>query len=251
MTVPPTPCLGCQQDTELFPFTMAFQPVVDVQERKIEAYEALVRGPAGEGAGRVLAQVTDENRYAFDQACRVKAVSLASALGISCNLNINFLPNAVYEPKNCLRSTLAAAKEHDFPLNRLTFEIIEHEALTDSAHLLRIVTEYRRQGFKLALDDFGVGYSGLVRLAELAPDIVKIDRALIAHCDTTPARLTIIKNMVALGAALGTKIVAEGVETAAEFFTLRDAGVRYMQGFVLARPAFEVAVPVGEISWPQ
>jgi EAL domain-containing protein (putative c-di-GMP-specific phosphodiesterase class I) len=69
---------------------MAFQPVVDIKERRIDAYEALVRGPNGEGAMHVLSQITSANRYAFDQACRVKAIEMASALGIECGLNINF-----------------------------------------------------------------------------------------------------------------------------------------------------------------
>ncbi len=100
-------CRGCLDPEAIFPFTMAFQPIVDVQHQRIDAYEALVRGPNGEGAGYVLSKVNDRNRYAFDQACRTKAIDLAARLGITCRLNINFLPNAVYEPKACIRATLA------------------------------------------------------------------------------------------------------------------------------------------------
>jgi len=250
MTMNNISCTGCLQDTELFPFTMAFQPVLDVETRQIDAYEALVRGPANEPAFQILSQVNASNRYAFDQACRVKAVTLASSLGITCDLNINFLPNAVYEPRNCLRATLAAARAQNFPLNHLTFEIVEHEDLSDIAHLQRIVTEYRAQGFKVALDDFGIGYSGLVRLAELQPDIVKIDRALIQDCDTTPTKRAIVRSITALANELGVKTVAEGVETAGEFLALRAAGVRFMQGYALARPAFEALIPASAINWP-
>ena len=229
------------------PFTMAFQPIVDVVDRRIEAYEALVRGIGGEAAFTVLSQVNGQNRYAFDQACRVRAIELASALGIQCQLNINFLPNAVYEPRACIRATLDAAERTGFDPKRLTFEIVETEEIADTPHLLNIIAEYRRQGFKIALDDFAAGYSGLARLADLKPDIVKLDRALIRYCDQDPFRLAIVASMVRLGAEIGVRIVVEGVEEADEASALRSVGVRYMQGFHFARPSFEGIVMAEEI----
>ncbi len=221
---------------------MAFQPVVDLVERRIDAYEALVRGPDGEGAGHVLAQVHDDNRYAFDQACRVRAIEMAAGLGIDRQLNINFLPGAVYEPRACIRLTLAAAARTGFPRERLTFEIVETETITDTAHLIEIIAEYRRQGFRIALDDFATGYSGLSRLAELRPDIVKLDRALVQDCDRDRTRLAIIASMIALGRELDIKVVLEGVERAGEAEALRSVGGRFMQGYHFARPAFEAIV---------
>jgi EAL domain-containing protein (putative c-di-GMP-specific phosphodiesterase class I) len=99
---------------------------------------------------------------------------------LAVTLNINFLPTAVYQPEACIQATLRVAERTGFPLNRITFEIVEQEDLIDPGHLLRIVSAYKAFGFKVALDDFGAGYSGLSRLAELKPDIVKIDRALMA-----------------------------------------------------------------------
>jgi EAL domain-containing protein (putative c-di-GMP-specific phosphodiesterase class I) len=229
---------------------MAFQPVVDIQERRIDAYEALVRGPMGEGADHILGQITPKTRYLFDQTCRVKAIELASSLGIACRLNINFLPNAVYEPAACIRTTLAAAARTGFPLNRLTFEIVEQEDVADAAHLRRIIQEYRRIGFKVALDDFGSGYSSLARLADLQPDIVKLDRAVVQNCDQDKTRRSIIIHMVRLCHELDIKLVVEGIETEGELAAVQRAGVRFVQGFYLARPAFEAAVPVEQICWP-
>ena len=148
MTASRTPCQGCRGSRLDFPFSMAFQPVIDLREARIDSHEALVRGPAGEGAGTVLSRVNRDNRYAFDQACRVRAIEMAAALGLEGRLNINFLPNAVYEPAACIRMTLEAASRSGFPLDRLTFEIVENEAV-DEAHLLRIVQEYRRNGFQI------------------------------------------------------------------------------------------------------
>ncbi len=243
-------CGACGEDATPISITMAFQPVVDLQERRIDAYEALVRGPNGEGAAYVLGQVTAENRYLFDQACRVKAIELASVLGIDCGLNINFLPNAVYEPAACIRKTLEAASRTGFPLNRLTFEIVEQEDVADSGHMQRIIREYHRIGFKIALDDFGTGFSSLARFAELKPDIVKLDRAIVQDCDQDATRRVILRHMVGLCRELGVKLVVEGVETQAECAAIQQAGVRFVQGYFFARPAFEAAIRVDGVHWP-
>jgi EAL domain-containing protein (putative c-di-GMP-specific phosphodiesterase class I) len=235
----PNACGACRESGDLFPFTMAFQPVIDLQEQRIDAYEALVRGVEGAGAGAMLAQVTPQNMYAFDQACRIKAIEMAARLGLDRRLNINFQPNAVYEPKACIRRTLETAAKTGFPLQRLTFEIVENEDIADAAHLCGIIEEYKRCGFAVALDDFATGYSGLSRLVQLKPDIVKIDRALVADCDVDAGRLAVIGSMISLGEQLGIKVVLEGVERRGELDALKGAGARFMQGFYFARPAFE------------
>lgn len=242
-------CRGCLDTAAIFPFTMAFQPIVDIHHQRIDAYEALVRGPNGESAGHVLGKVTEENRYAFDQACRTKAIDLAARLGVTCRLNINFLPNAVYEPRACIRATLDAASRTGFPLDKLTFEFVEHEEISDQQHTLRIIEEYRRHGFMIALDDFGTGYSGLSRLAQLKPDIVKLDRELVRDCDRNKLRLSIVAAIVALGNETGIKIVVEGVERAEEAEALRSVGARFIQGFFYARPLFESLVAEHQIVW--
>ncbi len=219
---------------------MAFQPIVDLQEKRIDAYEALVRGVNGEGAAEMLKLATGDNLYAFDQACRVKAIELAAGLGIDRNLNINFLPNAVYEPRACIQATLDAAARTGFDPRRLTFEIVETEWISDTPHLLNIIKEYRKMGFRVALDDFGTGHSGLARLATLRPDVIKVDRCLIQDCDHDHTRLAIVASLIALGAQIEVKVVVEGVERRGEVEALRSAGARFMQGFYFAKPAFEM-----------
>jgi EAL domain-containing protein (putative c-di-GMP-specific phosphodiesterase class I) len=243
-------CRACQTATALFPFTMAFQPIVDIQHRRIDGYEALVRTPTGGGAGEVLAQVNKDNVYAFDQACRVKAIELAAALGMDAQLSINFLPNAVYQPRACIRATLDAAERTGFRPDRLTFEIVETEQIADTPHLLNIIAEYRRQGFKIALDDFGTGYSGLARLAELKPDIVKLDRIVARDCDKDPARLAIVAATLRLGAEMGIKVVIEGIERAGEVAALQSVGARFIQGFYFAKPQLE-ALADSDVIFPR
>ncbi len=244
-------CAACRDSPPLFPFTMAFQPIVDLQDNRIDAYEALVRGPAAEGAGYVLSQVRAENTYAFDQACRVKAIELAARLGMDRQLSINFLPNAVYQPRACIQTTLKAASRTGFRLDRLTFEILESETIADTKHLQNIIHEYRKHGFKIALDDFGTGYSGLARLAELRPDIVKVDRMLVQDCDKDAYRLAIVAGIVRVGAELGVKVVVEGVEREGEMDAVRSVGARFIQGFYFARPLFEGIAVDHDVHWPE
>lgn len=242
------PCQHCQQNEALdFAFTMAFQPIVDIERREVFAYEALVRGMQGEGAGQVLARVDDANRYHFDQACRILAVEWAARLGVTCYVSINFLPNAVYQPATCIRATLAAAKRHAFPTDQLIFEVAEQEQVRDRQHLQSIFTEYKRQGFLTAIDDFGAGYAGLSLLAEFQPDLVKLDLGLIRGIHQDRVKQAIVHGNVGVCRELGITVIAEGVETREELEWLRQCGIRHFQGFLFARPAIE-ALP--EIHWP-
>ncbi|GIZ50038.1 diguanylate phosphodiesterase [Noviherbaspirillum aridicola] len=248
----PVGCRECRDGAGLsFEFSMAFQPILDLRRRTVHAYEALVRGVEGQGAGWVLEQVNSDNRYRFDQACRVKAIELAARLGLAdrpdCKLHINFLPNAVYRPETCIRATLEAAKQFELPTDRLVFEVTEGEQVQDEAHLQGIFTEYRRQGFATAIDDFGAGYSGLNLLANFQPDIIKLDMALTRGIDSDRVRRSIVSGVLLVCRELGIRPVAEGVETLAELNTLADLGIELVQGYLLGRPVFE---QLPEPHWP-
>lgn len=231
-------CAGCREPFAM-DLTMAFQPIVDIESGAVFAYEALVRGLNGESAGHVLAQVTPENRFAFDQLCRRRAVEHAARLGVTSRVSINFMPNAVYQPALCLGTTLAAARRAAFPIERIMFEVTEGERIEDRPHLVKILNEYKRQGFATAIDDFGAGHSGLTLLAEFQPDIVKLDMDLIRDIDSHRVRQEIVASMLRLLRALGVSVIAEGIETEAEFACLRKLGVTLMQGYLFARPALE------------
>ena len=244
----PTPCRACREGSELgFEFSMAFQPIVDIKTRSVYAHEALVRGPGDQSAQAILSRVNNDNRYAFDQACRVCAVELAARLQAPGFVSINFLPNAVYQPATCIRATLAAAERVGFPTNRLIFEITENEKLVDKEHLKGIIREYRKQGFKTAIDDFGAGYSGLNLLAEFQPDLIKLDMDLVRQIDADPVRQAIVQGILGVCRTLQIEVIAEGIESKQELDCLQWMGVRYMQGFLLARPMFE-GLP--EVLWP-
>ena len=236
-------CEACGEGvTQPFPFTMAFQPIVSASRRNVFAYEALVRGVGGESAATVLAGVTRRNRYAFDQSCRRTAIDLAARLGIvelGVFLSINFIPGAMYEPENCVRATLAAARRVKLPADRLIFEVTEGEEVLNPSHLAKIFDVYRRHGFKPAIDDFGAGYAGLNLLAEFQPNIIKLDRKLIQDIDASQPRRSIVRAVLSVCTDLAITPLAEGVETEAEYRTLRALGIDLFQGYLFARPGFE------------
>jgi EAL domain-containing protein (putative c-di-GMP-specific phosphodiesterase class I) len=177
---------------------MAFQPIVDIDSIAIYAYEALVRPTGGGSAADVLSQINEQNRYSFDQACRVKAIELAARLEMDTLLSINFLPNAVYQPAACLQRTFEAAKRAQFPVHHLMFEVTENEPSRDVGHLQAIFNEYKRHGMITAIDDFGAGHSGLNMLADFRPDVLKIDMALTRSIHTDEVRTKIVGAIVGL-----------------------------------------------------
>ncbi len=243
-------CALCRDARPLaFDFSYAFQPIVDVHARSVFAHEALVRGTTGQPAASVLSQVTADNRYAFDQACREKAIRIAGALDLQSHLSINFLPNAIYRPEVCIRSTLQAARQHGFPVGRIIFETVEGEQVNDGKWLAEILGEYKRIGFKTAIDDFGAGFAGLNLLADFQPDIVKLDMALVRGIDQDVPRRTIVSGVVSICRQLGIEVIAEGIETRDEAQCLADLGIRLMQGYWFARPQFERASAGGDIAW--
>ncbi|GAB3410868.1 EAL domain-containing protein [Massilia agilis] len=243
-------CGKCKTAPPLdFEFTFAYQPIVDVQTRTIFAHEALVRGPNGEGAWSVLSRVTDDNRYQFDQACRVQAIKGAAELGIRERLSINFLPNAVYQPAACIQSTFAAAREYGFPIEHIIFEVTEGEKVQDRPHLVNIFREYHRFGFSTAIDDFGAGYAGLDLLAEYQPDIIKLDMGLVRGIDASKPKQAIVKGVITMSAELGIRVLAEGIETRAERDFLCDAGVGLMQGYLFGKPALRAAGVIDPAAW--
>jgi len=249
MTTPehdnPHGCGECASGKGLgFDFTMAFQPIINVNTQQIFAHEALVRGLEGQSAAHIFTQVNDANRYRFDQACRTKAIQLASELAMAPLLSINFMPNAVYQPELCLRATIAAAEASGFPLDQIIFEITESEKVDDLAHLRHIVEYYHQRGFKTAIDDFGAGYSGLNLLAEIPTDVVKLDMALIRNIDQRRASQIIVKGIVQVCTELSSTVIAEGVETYEELNVLRSLGIELFQGYYFARPAFEALASV-------
>jgi len=233
-------CNNCADLNSLdFDFTMAFQPIINCITKDIFGFEALVRGINNEPAFSIISKVNDENRYMFDQLCRVKAIALAAKLNLKSMLSINFLPNAIYQPERCIRTTLEAAKKYSFPVEQIMFEFTEVEKIEDHDLVKHIVEYYSKLGFITAIDDFGSGYSGLGLLADFQTTIVKFDMELIRNVHENKARQSIIRNCLTMFLELNITPLAEGVETIEEMLWLREAGIELMQGYLFARPGFQ------------
>ncbi|MBN9120026.1 MAG: EAL domain-containing protein [Planctomycetes bacterium] len=223
--------------------SMAFQPIVDLERRDVFAHEALLRGRRGEGAAEVLRRVPPAARPAFDRVCWVTALAHAARLGLSSGLSVNVLPNAL-SGAGGLRTALRAARHYNFPIHRLIIELTEDERVTDLPRLRAALEEPRALGARVALADFGAGFAGLNLLADLRPDFVKLDRGLIHEIDSSPTRRAIVRALLVACRDQEIDVIAEGIETPGELAVLTDLGVRYVQGYLLARPALEALPPV-------
>ena len=222
-----------------FEFSFAFQPIVDSRSKEIISFEALVRGPNGQPAADVFAQVNKELFFSFDQACRVKAIQLASSLHIHHQLNLNLFPHALYQTGMNIRATLQAAWQYNFPQENIIFEITETEKLTDNRQLVDLIRMYQEFGFQTAIDDFGSGFAGLNLLVEYCPNWIKLDRSIIADVHDDYVKQTVIEGMHFICKKLNIQMMAEGVEKAEEYEWLRRNGVNIFQGYYFAQPAFE------------
>lgn len=221
------------------PFSFAFQPIVDSLTGDAIAYEALVRGPRGQSAGTVFAQIAPEEAYGFDRECRLTALRLAARLGMRAYLHLNCVPGALLDPEHGINSTLNAARECGFPTERIVVELTEGELLRDAAGFAKTMHAYRSMGVKFAIDDFGAGYSGLNLLADFQPEFVKLDMNLCRGIDGHHARQAIVRGIAQVCRDLGIDLVAEGIETLKEYRWFHAQDITLMQGFLFGKGEFE------------
>jgi EAL domain-containing protein (putative c-di-GMP-specific phosphodiesterase class I) len=222
-----------------FEFSFAFQPIVDVRNREIISFEALVRGPHGEPSASVFAQVPKCDFPRFDEICRSKAIYLASRLHIPNQLNLNLSAESIFEIDLSIMTTFQASIHSGIPVEKIVFEVLEMESLTDQRNLIQYLRLIQEFGFTTAIDDFGAGYSGLKLLAEYQPNYIKLDRFLIGNIQQDFVKQSLFSGVKQICQNLGIELVAEGVESADEYHWLRDAGISIFQGYYFARPAFE------------
>ncbi len=227
-----------------------FQPIISSQDpADIYGYEVLTRGVAGDGQLIPLlrlyeAAVTENLLYHLDRSARIGAIKAAAQHGIASSVFVNFMPSSIYTPEFCLRSTIGAMRRTNLTPGQIVFEVVETERVDDIAHLEGILASYREQGFRVALDDLGVGFASMQLLYSLRPDFVKLDRSLVQDVDTDLYKATIASRLLDTALSLGVDSVAEGVETEAEWRWLAANGATYQQGFLFAHPATPPPLPV-------
>lgn len=229
--------------------TTHFQPIVDAADpAAVHGYECLLRGVEPDGGpippGRLFAAARAGGLlFYLDRTARITAIRSAVRQGISARVFVNFCPTSIYNPATCLRTTFRVVGECGLAPGQVVFEVVESEEVRETKHLIDLLTEYRRAGFRVALDDVGAGYSSLNLLARLQPDYLKLDMQLIRGVDADPYKGQVVGKLLEMARGLGVRTIAEGIETPAEWAWVRAHGANFVQGYLFARPAAVPPVP--------
>lgn len=222
--------------------SVLFQPIYEIhgQTLTLHALEALTRGPAGTNVHR--ADVLFEYARRKGAECEVDRVCIELALR-----EVATLPMQPVISLNVHASTLE--RDEDFPHflfatcaamaidpSRLILELIEQQRFWDEGRFLRTLVQLRHEGVQIALDDVGLGYSNHRLMAEIHPDIVKVDRYFVNGSRGNDATLAAIESIVVLARRLHSRVIAEGVETLADLRRVSSLGIDLVQGYLFARP---------------
>lgn len=221
--------------------TTHYQPIVDMDVDRIVGYEALTRGPENSPleVPKALFLASEANRLAgdLDALCRQEAVRNARGFDKDKKLFLNSLPETLGSPGRIERDLAAVLDEADLAPHNVVLEITERTAIEDFESFGRELDRLHRQGYLIAIDDVGTGYSSLQTISEVAADFLKIDMSLIKNIHQSLIKQDLVRSLLQVAARTRARVIAEGIETAEEYRALRACGVRYGQGFWFAAPA--------------
>jgi EAL domain-containing protein (putative c-di-GMP-specific phosphodiesterase class I) len=220
--------------------TMVAQPIVDIRTGTIHGYEALARF-AGSGPGVSplhwfsLAEQLGE-RAALERACLRRALELFAERPPGMVLSLNLSAPALLDPQTVAILSQPIDGSPD-DLDDLIVEITEETLVRAEMDLESVLAPLRARGARVAVDDMGAGYSGLRQITSVRPAYLKLDRSLISGIDGDEERAALVEALAGYSNKVGSLLVAEGVETAAELAVVRELGVPLVQGFYFSRPA--------------
>lgn len=222
---------------KLFP---VFQPIVNLSCSKIDAYEALIRGPVDSPffhpsklfeTAKVLNHVEELERKCVDIACNVFKTSNSEK---KLFINISPLCLVLGDTEKFIAHLLF--EKFKFNPEQVVIEISEQYPIEDYEIIRASLNYYRNLGLKIAIDDLGAGYSGLRFWSEIKPDYVKIDRHFINNINTDPIKREFVKSIQEISSGLNCHVIAEGIETEEELATIQIIGISHAQGFLLGKP---------------
>ena len=216
-----------------------YQPVVDLIESRVFGYEALTRlsCDAFPGPDELFkAAYENDSVWKLERLCRGRAIQGVRGHGSDFLLFLNMEPDSVYDPELRSDETFRLLRESNLKPSQIVIEITEHSAVQDLSAFRQMLSFFQFHGFRLAVDDVGSGYSGLRSIAELKPDFIKIDMALIRDMHLHPIKQDLTATITRFSASSGITLIAEGVEIIEELRCLQSIGVRYAQGYLFARP---------------
>jgi diguanylate cyclase (GGDEF)-like protein len=210
--------------------TPAFQPIVSLSTGRVSGYEALARFPSPPDR-RPDEWFALAHRVGLGATLEARAVAVALAAPDrphGAYLSFNLSPSALDSPE--VLAVLPA------DLSGLVIEITEHERVSDESQLREQLAPLRERGARIAVDDAGAGYAGLQQVMRIHPDIIKLDRSLVAEVDKDPAKQALIDAFARFARGTGAVVCAEGIETAGELRVVADLDITYGQGFGLGKP---------------
>lgn len=219
---------------------IVFQPIFDVIGQEPMGYEALTRGPVSHPLQ--FPNVLFEVAHAFgllselELLCRRLAFKRFAELELAGKLFINVSPHTIEQKSHPHGETIKLLQQFGIKPEKLVIEVTERFEATDPSLLKDSLQHYRNMGLQIAIDDLGTGHSGLKQWAELRPDIVKIDRYFISDCHNNIVKRELLRTIFEMGKATGVSIIAEGIEQHDEYILLKNLGMQYAQGFLLAKP---------------
>ncbi|MBW7476657.1 EAL domain-containing protein [Paenibacillus oenotherae] len=224
--------------------TPVYQPIISLRNGTVYGYEALSRCPENrwfKGPEQLFSFASDEGMvYALDRLARERAIEGSAGLSSQQKLFINITAQIMNDPSFSPGQTLILLEQYGLSPTNVVFEITERSSIEDFGAAKKTLGHYRSQGYQIAIDDAGAGYSSLQSIVELEPDYIKIDRSLIRGIHRDPMKEHIVHTFIDLAAKMGVSLVAEGIETEAELAHMKAMGVHYAQGYLLGRPAFAV-----------
>ncbi len=227
-----------------------YQPIISLRTGDVFGREALTRGEKDIGMNPTqlfgLARETGM-LLKFERLVREMVIKGGMKRQPGEKLFINLTPEIVNELNFRRGETHRFLREYQFVPEDIVFEITENHAIKDFKLFRKVVEHYRAQGYKIAVDDAGSGFSTLQVIAELYPDFIKIDMSLIRDLDKTPIKLALVEALVDFSKKTGAQLIAEGIETIAELECLLELGIEYGQGYLIARPGDIETCPEGRI----
>jgi diguanylate cyclase (GGDEF)-like protein len=231
--------------------TIVYQPIISLQNGDILGYEALMRGPEDSfiRSPLELIEVAKENNRIFEleMLSREKAISGAKELNKNMQLFINIEPDILKDIHYKMGHTKALLEQNGLSENNIVLEITERTAIADYGKYIDLIDNYKKQGYKIAIDDVGSGYSGLARINNTKPEYIKIDMDLIRGIDKDSFKQSLLTALVKFASMTGMRTIAEGIETKEELETIIRLGVHYGQGYFIARPNAKIIKKMDDI----
>jgi EAL domain-containing protein (putative c-di-GMP-specific phosphodiesterase class I)/GGDEF domain-containing protein/CBS domain-containing protein len=224
--------------------TAHFQPIVSLTQRDIIGYEVLVHGPVKSPLYDTVTLF--DTARTFNLSAKLEFICLKIALRRYADLCshkklfINVNPSTLLEEDFKNSVTLKFIDQYCLDPRSIVIELTENQPLDNAPLICKAVTYYRSMGFEIALDNLGVGYSGLCFWAEVQPEYVKMDRYFMADLPNNPFKLNFVRSIQNMANALDCHLIVEGVETENEVLALVELGITHVQGNYFAKPTLDL-----------